>query len=76
MSQSECQSMIVSKMTQEDKDYGRIYDLYRNFLAWTFVQVFPKQKISNEIFFSYGFSRRVNSIGFYNKIIKKKGIKQ
>nr|DAG07556.1 MAG TPA: hypothetical protein [Bacteriophage sp.] len=35
-----------------------------------------KTKISNEIFFSYGFSRRVNSIGFYNKIIKKKGIKQ
>lgn len=29
-----------------------------------------------EIFFSYGFCRRANSIGFYNKIIKKKGIKQ
>ena len=28
------------------------------------------------IIFSYGFSRRANSIGFYNKIIKKKGIKQ
>lgn len=35
---------------------------------------FPKN--NNEIFFSYGFSRRVNSVGFYNKIIKKKGIKQ
>ena len=23
------------------------------FLTWTFVQVFPKQKISNEIFFSF-----------------------
>ena len=67
--------MIISKMTQEEKGYGRSYDLYRNFLTWTFVQVFPK-KISNEIFFSYGFSRRVNSIGFCNKIIKKKGIKQ
>lgn len=32
-----------------------------------------KTKISNEIFFSYGFCRRANSIGFYNKIIKKKG---
>jgi hypothetical protein len=43
--------MIISKMTQEEKGYGRSYDLYRNFLTWTFVQVFPK-KISNEIFFS------------------------
>ena len=45
--------MIASKMTQEEKGYGRSYNLYRNFLAWTFVQVFPKkQKYNNEIFFS------------------------
>nr|DAE65180.1 MAG TPA: hypothetical protein [Bacteriophage sp.] len=31
------------------------------------------QKYNNEIFFSYGFCRRAKSIGFYNKIIKKKG---
>nr|DAW92853.1 MAG TPA: hypothetical protein [Bacteriophage sp.] len=30
------------------------------------------QKYNNEIFFSYGFSRRTNSIGFYNKIILKR----
>lgn len=64
--------MIVSKMTQEEKGYGRSYNLYRNFLTWTFVQVFPKQiKVTRNIF-SYGFSRRVNSIGFYNKIILRR----
>ena len=31
-----------------------------------------KTKISNEIFFSYGFCRRANSIGFYNKIILRR----
>nr|DAY00862.1 MAG TPA: hypothetical protein [Caudoviricetes sp.] len=36
---------------------------------------FPKVKVTRNIF-SYGFCRRANSIGFYNKIIKKKGIKQ
>lgn len=30
-----------------------------------------KTKISNEIFFPMVFSRRTNSIGFYNKIILK-----
>lgn len=44
--------MIVSKMTQEEKGYGRSYNLYRSFLAWTFVQVFPKNKnITMKYFF-------------------------
>lgn len=43
--------MIVSKMTQEEKGYGRSYNLYRNFLTWTFVQVFSKTNKSNKKYF-------------------------
>lgn len=56
--------MIVSKMTQEEKGYGRSYNLYRSFLAWTFVQVFSKkQKYNNEIFFHTKIKERSKRFG-------------
>ena len=45
--------------------------IYRNFYLGDSAK-FSKSKSNNEIFFSYGFSRRVNSVGFYNKIILKR----
>lgn len=59
------------------KSYGDLLSenniVQKIFLIWTFVQVFPKQIKSNKkYFFPMVFSRRANSIGFYNKIILKR----
>lgn len=68
--------MIVSKMTQEEKGYGRSYNLYRNFLTWTFVQVFSKTNKSNKKYFFHPIRQTCLFSSDFTTNIKKKGIKQ
>ena len=63
------------------KSYGDLLSenniVQKIFLIWTFVQVFPKQIKSNKKYFFHSIRQTcLFSSDFYNKIIKKKGIKQ